>query len=316
MANPAVIEAVESALADPAVVQESLTSRQRWAEWEARHGLAKRGGSPSLGAIHEHGLNEWPKPSARSHTQILKGAADTKQLHAPNGIYSAERKAVHDRIVSHFLAGKAPATGKPTALFMAGGAASGKTHALKASPHLKPKDAVEVNPDEIKEHLPEYQEMLKHGDRAAAAAVHEESSDIAKRLMHEAQQHRQNLLVDGTGDSARGKFADKLRKAHQAGYEVHAMYTTVPTGLAVERAVDRAHRTGRHVPIPEIERQHRNVSAYFHDVHQLPFVKHLEVHDTSEHGKSHKIATAKGGQLVVHDEHRFRQFTEKGRGAD
>lgn len=224
----------------------------------------------------------------------------TKTLAAGGTLSDPEKKAVRD-------AAEAARQGqKPQALFMAGGPASGKTTALKAAPELEPDAAVLINPDEVKEKLPEYGEMVDGKDRFAAAGVHEESSDVGKRIHAEAVDLGLNVVVDGTGDSKKGKFAGKMKDMDGAGYEVNALYVTIPTEEAVIRATLRARKSGRWVPEPELRSQHKNVSANFEDVAALGFLGSLKVYDNS--GSGDPVLIYDGG---VVDEERHRIFMDK-----
>lgn len=265
--------------------------------------------------------------------------------------YRRERKPVHDQIVGSFLgssvggvlgedhaithklsrggtltdeeketvreAARAKRGGeRPRVLFMAGGPASGKTSALRASPELEPDSAVLINPDEFKERLPEYDEMVQGGDRYAAMGVHEESSDLAKRVQAEAMDLELNVVVDGTGDSKRGKFVSKMEAMNDAGYEVSALYVTIPTDDAVVRATLRAMKSGRWVPEPELRAQHKNVSANFEDVAELPFLQGLRLYDNSGAAGSGPTLVASreaGAPMHIDDEGRFTAFMDKAR---
>lgn len=264
-------------------------------------------------------------------TQQLHAAAGLASPGTGGNVYSAARKPLHDRIVGsslaegvHHLLGEEHAITqklrgggvlspeeieavrkaahesrkgeKPTALFMGGGSASGKSSALKAAPELVPHAAVTIDPDAIKGELPEYKEMVKAGDRYAASAAHEESSDIAKRVQQEARALGLNMVVDGTGDSKPGKFVSKIKAAHDAGYKVNNLYVTIPTHEAIGRSVKRAEKSGRFVPVPEVRTQHKNVSANFPDVAKLPFVNDLKVFDNRGSGPE-LIVRGSGGKV-------------------
>lgn len=221
------------------------------------------------------GMREWPKKGAKA-VEILGSSKDTQELHSfelPDGTrdYTDERKVVHDKIMDHFLSDengiplKPDPDGQRTVLFMGGGPASGKSSALALDDNadIQPKNAVNVNPDDIKEMLPEYEAMVNGGDRYAAMGVHEESSDLSKRLLAEAMRRGLHIIRDGTGNSGEGKFAKQITDMTEAGYEARVFYVNAPTDVAVKRAAQRARRTGRWVPEPEIRNQHKNVSARF-----------------------------------------------------
>lgn len=282
--------------------------------------------------------------SRELHTVALPASPGTEGQE-PQRAYTAERKKLHDKVVGGFLtpavaallgenhpisrklangrtlspeekdvvrqaASKARGGEGPRALFMAGGPASGKTSALKASPELEPDAAVQINPDDLKAKLPEYHGMVGARDRYAANGVHEESSDLAKRLQDEAVDLGLNAVVDGTGNSKRGKFAGKMRAMHEAGYGVSGLYVTIPTDTAVVRATKRAMKSGRWVPEPELRAQHRNVSANFVDVADLPFVRDLKVYDNSGDAPQ-LIASGGGGRLNIHQQEAHTRFLGK-----
>lgn len=288
------------------------------------------------------GLDKWPTPGPAA-SRLLGDAKDTQEKHtrvlrSSGGarVYTPERKVLHDRIVNSLLRERMPVengrgevemhpnpdgaelkpTGKtPTALFMAGGSASGKSSALglEENKAVTPESAVHIDPDEIKSMIPEYVALVNEGDKYAAAAVHEESSDISKRLLSEAMARGLNVVRDGTGDSPGPKFANQVREMKQAGYEVHAFYVNAPTDVAVARSISRAQKTGRYVPIPEVRSQHKNVSARFAE-HIQPLVEdgtisNLRMFDTSE--VPTLFADGGGGTLNIHDQGLFDGFIAK-----
>ena len=118
-----------------------------------------------------------------------------------------------------------------------------------------------INPDEMKDRLPEYREMIEGGEKFAASGVHEESSDLGKRLQKDAMDLGLNVVVDGTGDSKPGKFTGKMVDMDKSGYEVNALYVTIPTDEAVVRATTRAMKSGRWVPSRSCARSTRTCPA-------------------------------------------------------
>jgi predicted ABC-type ATPase len=185
-------------------------------------------------------------------------AADSLTAHTRGGKLTPEREALHEQIISGALRGTERSE-HPTATFMGGGPASGKSAMLK----LRPATGVVIDPDEIKAQLPEYQKMVAEGNKAAASYVHEESSQIAKKLMARAIEGRRNYTLDGTGDSDFAKLSGKVEQARDAGYRTHGQYVTVDTHTAVDRAAKRAEHTGRMVPETFIRETHASVSSAF-----------------------------------------------------
>jgi len=278
------------------------------------------------------GMQEWPKPTGKlvpggkSSGEIFKPLLDrgltgqdigTHNLHGDgNGAYTkARRRDAHNPIIRKAFTDKegnamvdfntdkdgiitsvtpkVPLDETPKALFMFGGTAAGKSSALKkAESDVVPRNAVTLDPDDIKVQLPEYKQMmgdrktktLPNGktiqvpiapDRYAAAGVHEESSALSKYIQKMAQDARMNIVVDGTGDSDAwdgtnpSKFGKKIIAASDKGYEPSVFGVNAPTDVAVASATKRARVTGRWVPEPEIRKIHRTVSA------NVPEVQHM-----------------------------------------
>ncbi len=251
------------------------------------------------------GLNESPRPTGPVSSQLFAPLLGpnglplaTKEDGSPDwtavgthalygdgkGDFTEERvSTVHDPIIDRLLRSAsgeplAPApdeaTGRPVALFMAGGTASGKSTAtrLPENADFTPEQAVFIDSDAIKELLPEYQEMMGANgpdgqpttpDRFAAVSVHQESKFIARRLQAIAEKRRLNLVLDGTGNSAVGWFPSAMMHLASAGYLVDAFYVNADTDVALSRAVGRVKETGRWVPEKIHRETHRMVSAAF-----------------------------------------------------
>lgn len=268
-----------------------------------------------LGQGEQMQLDEWPPRRGETARRILGRAPDTQQLHSREvdgrRVYTAERRKLHDEIIAQLIGRARPAEGRPRALFMAGGSASGKSSALTANPDMVPEGAVTIDPDAIKEMLPEYREMVADRDRYAAFAAHEESSDLAKRLRAEAVKRNLHMVVDGTGNSGKGKFAGKIKAAIRDGYDTGVLYVTVPTDIAVERSMARARRTGRYVPEQTIREVHRNVSRNAPDVIGIEGVRNVTVVDNRGEGPR-VIYRRDAGRLLTMDRGLFDEFIAKG----
>jgi predicted ABC-type ATPase len=243
--------------------------------------------------------------------RLLGEARDTQELYlGEDGRYVPERLALQDEIIGHFLdAAHGEVQQNPATLFMIGGTASGKSTAIGRFDEEFP-NAVLVNPDEIKEMLPEYQEMIEAGDSYAAWGTHEESSDIAKKLLSVVNERNYNAIVDGTGDSGPGVFEGKVAKAEAAGRRTKVVYVDVPTDVAVERAMTRARKTGRMVPESEIRKIHQAVAA--RHAEWAGNIGDWEVWAT-ESGEPRMIAEREHGDLIVYDKGRYQQTLDKGK---
>lgn len=170
-------------------------------------------------------------PKGYVHGWKFVGVPSTSlDLHTDaSGKLSPEREKLHDSIVQAALAGHTENQTHPVAVFLGGGPASGKSSVMRQ----KEPDSVEIAADDLQEHLPEYQQMVRDKNPQAASFVHNEGTLLARKLFDEATKRRMHLILDGTGNSTLEKIKRLTGKAHYAGYLTHAKYVTVDTKEAV-----------------------------------------------------------------------------------
>lgn len=184
---------------------------------------------------------------------------------ADQPIYKKERAAKHVPIIEGFLTTKdgkeikpPPPGVKKTAIVLMGGPASGKTSTIK---HLLGTDDfagagfVNVNPDDVKEELPEWKKGLDMGDGTSAKDIawvlHEESSDVAGEVFNVAQEKGLNIILDGTGKNAR-KHGERIKRLKEQGYHVQLVMPDVDIQDARKRSIARAEAKGRFVPLEDV----------------------------------------------------------------
>lgn len=216
--------------------------------------------------------------------------------------YTQERMAgVHDPIISATL-GDHASQEEPHVLVVAGGPASGKSTLLRDQPGVLPEDAVHIDADQVKagvegQHngIPEYRDMLDAGDLYAAKGVHDESGDIAKKVLDQAMAKRTNIVLDTTGDREPGQFAADLQQLIDRGYKVDVLYVHLPTDIAVDRNIKRAVTEHRYVPTPVVRDYHRAAAVNFRDeIQHMPGLASVRVYD-QRHGL---VAEREEGQMV------------------
>jgi hypothetical protein len=230
--------------------------------------------------------------------RIMGGWRETefrhKVGHDRDGEWTEERQQFHKERIATNVAGHATQD-RPRALFTAGGAASGKSWITK---NLAPEDSVLVDPDEEKKIIPEYQPLLDSGNsHMAAGAVHEESSALAKKTAQVALELRQNVVIDGVGDSGPDKFAGKIQAAIDAGHEVDVAYMTTTVKQALKNEEERSKRTGRKVKKAALLEGHQLSSARFHEVVHLNVG--VSVYDSTDGIPPKLIARGRGGALGI-----------------
>lgn len=227
-----------------------------------------------------------------------------------NGI-SITRADLHRIITEKHFAGKTsvPEGQKPIAYVMGGGGASGKGSVkgeLVKRGLIDESNTVALDPDEIKGEIPEYNAIIEAGDSRAAAVVHEESSELSKAIKAKAISGRYNLLLDVTlGDRTKGiKYLQELK---DAGYEVRLFGATVQPELAVVRAIDRAKRIKRWVPIGALLHAHKGFNGAFEDYSKIVDMASLFDNTTERQ----EIAQLVNGKLVINNQGAYNEVAER-----
>ena len=210
-------------------------------------------------------------------------------------------------------------TAKRTAYFTAGGGGAGKggssfVDALTGKDvtldELRVRDdIVHIDPDAIKEMIPEYKAMLEQRDTYAAYGVHEESSDIARLIKEKAEAQGYSVIIDTTGSSER--FVSKMRDMHEAGYDVQVSMTTIDTNEAIMRTLSRGDKRGRYVPVKSVKKAHAGASQQMETWIKEDFVKSWRVYDNSTKPRV-LVAKGVGGKAPdVLDEKLWKRVREK-----
>lgn len=279
----------------------------------------------SPGSAYPPYMAERHKQHERWVARELAGVPEEGSSKVPHGVASllgvdhpitkklagGEMPTVEERTAIREAAVAARGDNPLEALYTAGGSASGKTTVLGNNPELRPTNALQVDPDAIKEHIPEYVALRAKRDPYAAAAVHLESGDLARRLAHEGIDLGLNVVMDGTGNGEPGEFMEQIDLTRNAGYKVHLFYVTIPTKEAERRAAMRADEEGRLVPLPTVRETHAKVSAIYQDeiLPNLALFARVDIFDGSR-----EIATAIGGgglQVFDGSEAAYAEFLAK-----
>ena len=240
-------------------------------------------------------------------------------LDGPNAktVWTPERQKLHDEIVTKHLKGGI-AKEKPTFFLTGGGPAAGKGGIVKM--FGKGKGRIDVDSDEIKKLLPEYNEMIKKGGKIAdnaARFVHEESSYLSKRICAEASKQRFDVLLDGTGDGSIESLTKKVMKYKSQGYKVRAKYVTADIDTALQRNLSRFEKTGRRVPGAFVVDTHQKVSQILPDAVNKGLFDEWELYDSNTPGKLIKIAGLDSNKkLKIISKSRYNSFLQKAKPYD
>lgn len=216
---------------------------------------------------------------ADAYNKIIKDTkGDTQSKNTVDGKYTADREALHEKIIADLFENKnnaKPKDGeKPTAIFLGGRGGSGKSKfdmpTEKRQSNLGIYDRskfIVLDADEIKEHLPEYKGYN-------AYEVHEESSDILKKALQKAQEEGLNVVLDATMKTV-SSTEKRIKPFADADYNIEMYYMHLPREKAAERAVHRFMtggkkdeqgniiKEGRYVPLDVIlEEMKENEEAF------------------------------------------------------
>ncbi|KAL9190466.1 hypothetical protein ACHAXT_007677 [Thalassiosira profunda] len=184
-----------------------------------------------------------------------------------HGNYSRRRQAFQDRIVEGMLDGttiRDAANGQicktptePWIVFTAGVMGAGKSHTMKqlASRGLFPLGSyVIVDPDEIRQHFPEYHLYAEQSPKRAGELTHREAGYISEIVTAAAMQNGHNVLVDGSLRDYEWylQYFRDLRKRYPK-LRIAILHVVAPRDKVFERAAHRAETTGRIVPRETLE---------------------------------------------------------------
>lgn len=255
-------------------------------------------------------------PHSPPHAKAFKGemvnpqGRDTKEQYSvSHGKYTPERQALHSQIVERHFEGKTKVE-QPVSIIFGGGSASGKSTLRQSGMLGFPENMVVIDPDLIKEQIPEYQEALEAGDYRGASWVHEESNHIAKLINIQSASTGYNTLLDGTGDSSYANLKKKVEAMRALGQPVHGVYVTASVDAALKRNQLRAELTGRKVPKAVIRYTHKAVSKLFPQIVENGLMDTVRLYDVNE-AEPVLIASSEGNKLVVHDQEKYQVFLEK-----
>lgn len=231
----------------------------------------------------------------------------------PPGDWPPERKAIHQKIMSDILDGVEPPDGQPVFISMGGGGGSGKGYVLEKGLIDGVPDktkAAHINSDDIKELLPEYDQLRGLKDTTAAAWVHEESSYLAKQVQAEALNRGLNVVMDQVASNP-DKVIRQFDAARERGYRVEANYVTVPVETAIARAEQRGKKTGRFVPESVLREAHKGATTAFQELAARGAADRMTLVDNGG-ATPVKLATLEGGELRIQDPAGYAEFQRRG----
>lgn len=235
----------------------------------------------------------------------LRGGKQTNEIYKDaNGNYTPERQALHERIIQKILGSGPGAEGQPRVIYLGGGAASGKTEAVLKSLREQYPDAVIIDPDEIKQQLPEWNTLKQSDPLRGAFRLHEESSDIGNEAIARAAETRRNIIVDKVNGNG-PKVIKEMENFRNRGYQVDARYADRDVAGALQSMVSRFRSKGRWVPPYILDANHAEAARAFHQV--APTADYSSLH--MARGGPHQLVYENG---KVYNNELYNEHLKKG----
>jgi len=162
------------------------------------------------------------------------------------------RQELQDVILSRVVnSSSSDKSSKPWIVFTAGAMGVGKGYVLSSlyKSDLFPLDKfLKIDPDMLKNELPEMSGYLQADPATAATKVHRESTQMADVLLEHALLDRVDILVDGSLRDVDYYKQLFLRIRNEYDYRIGIILVTADPEIIHERASQRAEKTGRSVP--------------------------------------------------------------------
>jgi predicted ABC-type ATPase len=228
----------------------------------------------------------------------------------PDGSFTPERAALHDRIVEQILGESSPVE-NPASYMMGGGPASGKSSITDTGKLGLPDNIASIDSDAIKKLLPEFDDMLARGDSRGASFVHDESSILAKRILTTGIENGHNTFLDGTGDSSLEALKKKTDRMRKGGRRVIANYVSLDTDTAQKINHARFEKTGRLVPEAFLRQTHANISEIFPQAMEAGLFDEVTLWDTNIKDEPFKMVEHKDGKTTILDQVAYDRFLSK-----
>ena len=255
---------------------------------------------------------ETKKFQKRNERHKLRGLTfDTTSMVEFSG--DPKRKLLRKSIVQSYLNRGSRQGAEPVAVFMSGGAGSGKSTVTRK---LEKEDrfyqqAVTIDSDEIKKESfkEDFEFYNAQKKNSAAARLHEESSIVADEVLSQFMNNGFDYIKDGTLKTYENAKRDILA-AKARGYKVRIVGVTIPIEEAIRRAELRAERTGREVSKENIVKTHVGSTATYLQLIEDGIVDDMTLWDNTEKDNPRLIYDSKKIPPII-DEELFNRYKEK-----
>jgi predicted ABC-type ATPase len=197
---------------------------------------------------------------------------ETAKLLQDSHPQSPYRQRFHVELIEEILRSITPVDKKErVCLFTSGGTASGKTSAVDElvgkSISINVQGGIRIDYDRLKKLLPEYDHMISVGILEAAKYVQSESSKLGAKVFKKSFAKGAPIIFEQTLENSKMPL-EYIKNLRKKGYEVIVAATHVTEAIGQARALERAGRSGRHVPPDVISKIYAAVPAALFEIRQ------------------------------------------------
>ncbi|OOF82327.1 hypothetical protein BKG92_06915 [Rodentibacter ratti] len=154
-----------------------------------------------------------------------------------------------------------PLQSRNVAIFIGGGSGAGKSTIRKIIQQQYAGFLI-IDPDEIKTLIPSYEKLQAEYGYDASAMVHEQSSEIAKKLLILAQKELYSFMYDATLKNVH-KFELIFKELKLLGYNISLVIVDCDIELAIKRVKARETQENRSVPENIVIQSHKMIPVSF-----------------------------------------------------
>lgn len=226
--------------------------------------------------------------------------------------YTLERRQLHEDIVGRILENVRPVDTEKhskSIVITMGIPASGKSDAVQQT--LNTANYAHVDPDGVREQLPEFKEAVRQRAKDGGSIVAKETNHIADQALFESISKGYNVVLEGVVASPEWYEKELIPHLKKNNYKISLlMVHAEDADAAVARAEYRGKRSGRFVPEDHIRKAHEAVPANF-----LKLAKQADSYAAYSSGRPPKKMYSKeeGKNEVVHDGDKYERFLSKAR---
>jgi predicted ABC-type ATPase len=223
-----------------------------------------------------------------------------------------QRKRLHRKTVAEYIKRSSRQGETSRAVFTLGGSGAGKSTVLRMLGEQDPSfnKIVTVDSDDIKTKTfkEDFDAYNKQEDGSAARRLHEESSELADKIVDGILSVDNDYLKDGTMKTYASAAAE-IEKAKRKGYRTDVVGVTIPVEEAIRRATARAAHTGRKVEEPVIVKAHTGSTETFLKLIETGLADSLKLYDNS--GTSPILIYDSEDENPIKDVKLFEEFKNK-----